>query len=250
MKKFLLLVITGALALFAAACGNGNENDSSTNGNNMEPISAVLDVPETGEKGVAVSLSTTVSQGDESVEDADEVKYEVWKNGHKEDSEMIEAKHDKGGVYKAETTFEEDGLYTVQVHVTARDMHTMPKKDITIGEVQEGEHGEEGGDDHHGHHESTVSIHVMKPESMTAKEDSKWSVHVENEGEALEAAEVRLEIYKDGQEKHEWVDLTSGEAGKYQGSYSFPEKGMYNVQVHVTKGEEIHEHTMQTVEVK
>lgn len=36
----------------------------------------------------------------------------------------------------------------------------------------------------------------------------------------------------------------------YNGSYAFPETGTYHVQVHVTKGEEIHEHTMQKVEVQ
>jgi YtkA-like len=250
MKKSLLFLLVGLLALFISACGSSNEDNSASEEKKLEPISANLDVPEKGDKGEAISLSTKVTQGDENVEDAHEVKYEVWKNGHKQESEMIEAKHDKGGVYKAETTFDEDGIYTVQVHVTARDMHTMPKAEITIGEVHEDGHGKEGGDDHDGHHESKVSIHLMKPDTIKANEEVDWNVHVENEGEALEGAEVRLEIFKEDQEKHEWVDLSAGEAGVYNGSYVFSEKGTYTVQVHVTKGEEIHEHTMQTVEIK
>ncbi|MGR3763456.1 FixH family protein [Rossellomorea sp. NS-SX7] len=249
MKKTLLFLLMGVLAIFISACGNSNANDSSTEENKMEPLAAELDVPEKGDKGKAVSLSVKVTQGDENVEDADEVKYEVWKNGHKEESEMIEAKHDKSGIYEAEKTFDEDGMYTVQVHVTARDMHTMPKTEIAIGEVHEEGHGGEGGDDHHGHHENTVTIHLMKPDPIKANEEAEWNVQVEDEGNALEDAEVRLEIFKEGQEKHEWVDLAADEAGIYNGSYAFPEKGKYNVQVHVTKGEEIHEHTMQTVEV-
>ncbi|MCR8849632.1 FixH family protein [Rossellomorea sp. SC111] len=248
MKKISLFMLVGFLALFIAACGNSNEDNGAKDDEKLEPIEAKLDVPEKGEKGQTISLSTKVTQGDENVEDADEVKYEIWKNDHKEESEMIEAKHDKAGVYKAEKTFEEDGVYTVQVHVTARDMHTMPKTEIAIGEVEAGEH-EEAGDDHH-HGESSVSIHLMKTDSVTAGEEAEMMVHVENEEAALEDAKVRLEIYQDGQEKHEWVDLTPGEAGKYNGSYTFPEKGSYNVQVHVTKGEEIHEHTLETVEVQ
>jgi hypothetical protein len=250
MKKVSLFVLVGFLALFIAACGNSNEDNGAKEDEKLEAIEAKLDVPEKGEKGETVSLSTKVTQGDENVEDADEVKYEIWKNGHKEESEMIEAKHDKGGVYKAEKTFEEDGMYTVQVHVTARDMHTMPKAEIPIGEVEAEEHGEESEDGHHGHHESSVSIHLMKPDVIKMNEEAEMNVHVENEEAALEKAEVRLEIYKKGQEKHEWVDLTEDEAGKYNGSYAFPEEGTYNVQVHVTKGEEIHEHTMQTVKVQ
>ncbi|WP_188048426.1 FixH family protein [Bacillus sp. CH30_1T] len=250
MKKISLFVLVGFLALIIAACGNSNEDNGAKEDEKLEAIEAKLDVPEKGEKGETVSLSTKVTQGEENVEDAGEVKYEIWKNGHKEESEMIEAEHDKEGVYKAEKTFEEDGMYTVQVHVTARDMHTMPKAEIAIGEVEVEEHGEESGDDHHGHHESSVSIHLMEPDVIKMNEEAEMNVHVENEEKALEQAEVRLEIYKEGQEKHEWVDLTAGEAGKYNGSYTFPDKGTYNVQVHVTKGEEIHEHTMQTVEVQ
>ncbi len=250
MKKVSLMMLVGFLALIIAACGNSKEDNGAKEDEKLEAIEAKLDVPEKGEKGEAVSLSTQVTQGDEKVEDAGEVKYEIWKTGHKEESEMIEAEHDKGGIYKAEKTFEEDGMYTVQVHVTARDMHTMPKTEIAIGEVEAGEHEEAGEGHQHGDHESTVSIHLIKPDSVTAGEEAEMIVHVENEEAALEDAKVRFEIYQDGQEKHEWVDLAQGEAGKYSGSYTFPEKGSYNVQVHVTKGEEIHEHTMETVEVQ
>ncbi|WP_060670444.1 FixH family protein [Rossellomorea vietnamensis] len=250
MKKISLFMLVGILALFIAACGNTNEDNGAKEDEKLEAIDAKLDVPEKGEKGEPVSLSTKVTQGDDTVDDAGEVKYEIWKNGHKEESEMIEAKHEKGGLYKAEKTFEEDGMYTVQVHVTARDMHTMPKTEIAIGEVEGGEHGQAGEDHHHGDHESTVSIHLMKPDVVTAGEVAEMMVHVENKEDALEDARVRFEIYQEDQEKHEWVDLNPGEKGEYKGSYTFPEKGSYNVQVHVTKGEEIHEHTMETVEVQ
>ncbi|MGG1632176.1 FixH family protein [Rossellomorea sp. NRS-1567] len=250
MKKISLFMLLGFLALFIAACGNSNEDNGAKEDEKLEAIEAKLEVPEKGEKGETVSLSTKVTQGDENVEDAGEVKYEIWKNGHKDESEMIEAKHDKAGVYKAEKTFEEDGMYTVQVHVTARDMHTMPKAEIAIGEVEAGEHGEKSEDGHHDHHESTVSIHLKKSDTIKMNDEAEMNVHVKNEEKALEEAEVRLEIYKEGQEKHEWVDLTEGEAGMYNGSYAFPETGTYHVQVHVTKGEEIHEHTMQKVEVQ
>ncbi|TMU88171.1 FixH family protein [Bacillus sp. BHET2] len=250
MKKISIFMLVGFLALFIAACGNSKEDNGAKDDEKLEPIEAKLDVPDKGEKDQTIALSTKVTQGDENVEDAGEVKYEIWKNDHKEESEMIEAKHDKSGVYKAEKKFEEEGMYTVQVHVTARDMHTMPKSEIAIGEVEAGEHEEAGEDHQHGDHESTMSIHLMKPESVTAGEEAEMMVHVENEEAALEDAKVRFEIYQDGQEKHEWVDLTPGEVGKYSGSYTFPEKGTYNVQVHVTKGEEIHEHTMETVEVQ
>ncbi|XXM73969.1 FixH family protein [Lysinibacillus sphaericus] len=250
MKKTLLTLTLGILALFISACGNSSGEEPAEKDNNMEPIEAKLDVPEKISKGESAALSTKVTQGDENVDDADEVKYEIWKNGHKDESEMIEVEKKKDGVYTAEKTFDEDGIYTVQVHVTARDMHTMPKAELAVGSIESEDLGEEGGDDHHGHHESTVTMHLKKPDTVKAEEKAEWKVHVENEGEPLEGAELRLEIYKEGQEKHEWVDMKAGEPGEYSVTYAFPEKGSYNVQVHVTKGEEIHEHTMQTVEVQ
>jgi YtkA-like len=250
MKKTMLFLTMGILALFISACGNSSGDEPAEKDNNMEPIEAKLEVPKKSGKGEAVTLNTKVTQGKEHVDDADEVKYEIWKNGHKDESEMIAAEQKKDGVYTAEKTFNEVGIYTVQVHVTARDMHTMPKAEITVGNAGEEDHAEKGGDPHNGHHESTVSIHLVKPDTIKAGEKAEWKVHVENEGEALEGAELRLEIYKDDQEKHVWVDMTAGEPGEYNVAYSFPEKGSYNVQVHVTKGDEIHEHTMQTVKVQ
>ncbi|WP_064092395.1 FixH family protein [Rossellomorea aquimaris] len=247
MKKLGILMLLGVLSLFLAACGNSNGENSTDEDKKMVQVDANLELPQKAKKGETVSLSTKVTQGDENVDDAEEVKYEIWKNGKKEESEMIEAKHEKDGVYKAEKAFEEDGMYTVQVHVTARDMHTMPKAEIAIGDVEAREHEESGDDHHHGDH---VSIHLMKPDTIIAKEDAEMMVLVESKEKSLEDAEVRFEIYKEGQEKHEWVDLTAGDAGKYNGSYAFPEKGTYNVQVHVTKGEEIHEHTMKIVKVQ
>ena len=90
MKKLSLFMLVSFLALLIAACGNSNEDNGAKDDEKLEAIQAKLDVPEKGEKGETISLSTKVTQGDEDVEDAGEVKYEIWKNDHKEESEMIE----------------------------------------------------------------------------------------------------------------------------------------------------------------
>lgn len=41
---------------------------------------------------------------------------------------MMDSTNAKEGLYTAETTFDHDGLFHIQVHVDARGMHTMPKK--------------------------------------------------------------------------------------------------------------------------
>lgn len=110
---------------------------------NREPVQVDLHVPEQGDVNEPIEISATVTQGEERVEDADEVVFEIWENGKKDESEMIEYEYQENGTYYIEISFPEEGTFHVQVHVTARRMHVMPTKQITIGPVETGEHGEE-----------------------------------------------------------------------------------------------------------
>lgn len=98
-----------------------------------ELIEASLALPEKADVNEEVTISTTVKQGGEPVDDADEVKYEIWKDGSKEASEMLDTVLEGDGIYTAVKTFNEEAAYYVQVHVTARNLHTMPKSVIAIG---------------------------------------------------------------------------------------------------------------------
>ncbi|WP_422122727.1 FixH family protein [Planococcus sp. X10-3] len=129
MKKIIWMAILFGLLLLAA-CG---EDDSAGAGPSTELIETEFNSPETAEPGEALTLSVTVTQGDELVEDADEVVYEVWESGHREASDMLTAEHKGDGVYEAETSFDEEGLYFVQAHTTARRLHVMPTQEVTVG---------------------------------------------------------------------------------------------------------------------
>ncbi|PSL30639.1 YtkA-like protein [Planomicrobium soli] len=129
MKKFAWL---GLSVLLLGACGT-KEAETSGAGNTLEEVVVDFNTGQSAEAGEKVALSVTVTQGDETVEDADEVVYEVWESGHRSDGEMIAAKHTTDGVYEAETVFEEEGLYYMQAHTTARRLHAMPKQEITVG---------------------------------------------------------------------------------------------------------------------
>src|SRR5690606_7948747 len=89
---------------------------------------------EQAEPAEEIVLSATVTQGEEPVEDADEVVFEVWQSGHRDHGEMIEAAHTADGIYEADTVLEDEGLYFIQAHTTARRMHTMLKQEITVGD--------------------------------------------------------------------------------------------------------------------
>ncbi|WP_394237526.1 FixH family protein [Niallia oryzisoli] len=76
-------------------------------------------------------IEALVTQGDEKVEDAKKVEFEISKSGQ-ENSEKIIGKHQGNGIYSITESFQEAGDYSVIAHVTSRDMHTMPKKEFTV----------------------------------------------------------------------------------------------------------------------
>lgn len=130
MKK-LISIAALSCVLLLGACGeddNPAENDRST-----EIIETEFNSPDKSEPGETMILSVTVIQGEELVEDADEVVYEVWQSGNREEAEMLTAEHIGDGVYESETTFDEEGLYIVQAHTSARSLHVMPKQEIIVG---------------------------------------------------------------------------------------------------------------------
>jgi len=85
---------------------------------------------------IGVQINEKVTQGDEKVEDAKKVEFELWKSDQ-ESHEKVLGKHQGNGVYSISQTFQEDGEYTVIAHVTARDMHNMPKKEFSVTKTAE-----------------------------------------------------------------------------------------------------------------
>jgi hypothetical protein len=94
--------------------------------------------PETGELNQPIIFEAKVTQGQENVNDADEVAFEIWR-AKDEKHEKIEIKHAKNGIYRLEKTFSREGTYYIISHVTARDMHNMPKKEFIVGTPSEPE---------------------------------------------------------------------------------------------------------------
>lgn len=77
------------------------------------------------------TIAVTVNQQGKPVEDANEVKFEVWQKGQ-EEHEFIKAEKKGSGLYSIEKTFAQPGQYVVMYHVTARDYHSMNKQEFTV----------------------------------------------------------------------------------------------------------------------
>ena len=134
MKKWLVSLI--AVPLFLLGCSS-NEPEIDTNDEPVDVSALEVKVhiltPEKVAVNETVELAAHVTQNDENINDAESVKFEVWESGHRDAAQMMEGKLDADGVYKAEITFDHDGVYYMFAHTTARGMHTMPKQQIIAG---------------------------------------------------------------------------------------------------------------------
>ncbi len=135
MKKVLLLVISLILLSMLGACNN-NKNSSSD-------VPKMLDVklsvkPENGKVGEPITFEAKVTQGNENVNDADDVIFEIWRSKDP-NHERTTIKHPKNGIYQLQKTFQQEGTYYIISHVTARGMHNMPKKEFVVGTPSERE---------------------------------------------------------------------------------------------------------------
>ncbi|WP_027963647.1 FixH family protein [Halalkalibacillus halophilus] len=139
MKKLIPFILFISMMLLAA-CGD-EDTEESSEADSLTPLEAEVLIDEELEVGEA-SLEVRVTHGDEQVEDANEVMFEVWENGQKDASEMLEAEHTEEGIYQVDYSFETDGIYHVQPHVTARDQHVMPRHDIAVGDANLEDMGE------------------------------------------------------------------------------------------------------------
>lgn len=137
MKK---LLVIGAFGFMLAGCGMEEESADNVTAAEQEVQGLEVEVltepkGETGEW----TLEAYVSQGGEAVNDADEVKFEIFEAGKKDESVKIDYTDVKDGVYSIEHTFQEDGVYYFIPHVTARSLHTMPTQQVIVGRVTDEE---------------------------------------------------------------------------------------------------------------
>ncbi|MFB6466151.1 FixH family protein [Cytobacillus sp. Hz8] len=129
LKKSLIIVISIFTMILLASCNTAKSGD--------EEVPQFLDVklavnPEKAKIHQPVQFEAKVTYGDKLVRDADEVDFEIWR-ANEENHEKVKVKHDHDGIYSLRKTFDQEGTYYIISHVTARDMHSMPKKEFIIG---------------------------------------------------------------------------------------------------------------------
>ncbi|WP_332689248.1 FixH family protein [Halalkalibacter lacteus] len=230
-----------ATIMIVAACGQTEEEQGGADlVDELTPIEVELDVPESAEIGETITFSSSVTQGEDFVDDAREVVYEIWPEGQKEQSELIEAEEQEGHVYLLDHVFKEAGNYHVQTHVTARGLHRMPTSQIQVGEVESHEQDEEDHsheDGHHHEHEHRTEIDI----NTSIEGVERLVVQVAVEGLAYTGGDVTLEMWQDGDEQRQWLDLDEIEEGEFELRNIDEFSGTYYVIVHI-QDEKLHEH--------
>ncbi|WP_042220711.1 FixH family protein [Oceanobacillus manasiensis] len=167
LKKLIPVLVLFFFIL--SGCGNASNEESNVSGSNEEEGLKTLDVefltePNSFEPGQEGTIQVKVLHGEENVEDADEVLFEIWEKGNKEDSIKIEGELNEDGIYNLTHTFEDEGLYEVTAHVTARASHMMPTKEFNVGSVNEEDYVDEEHDheseENHEHDNESEEDHV------------------------------------------------------------------------------------------
>lgn len=152
MKKWLFTFITVS-ALLVGCSSNETEVDTNDEPIDVEALEVKVNIltPQTAAVNESIELAAHVTQNNENVDDADSVQFEVWESGYRDDGQMLDGKLEGEGVYKAEITFDHDGVYYMYAHTTARGLHVMPKQQIIVGNPDMSKVKEDEGSDSMNH---------------------------------------------------------------------------------------------------
>lgn len=132
MKKTIAALVMATMTLVGCSDKQATEVNSQQEGT-LEEVMVEFQTPTELAVNEEVVLSVKVTQGDEAVDDADSVEFEVWESGMRDASEMIDGQLTEDGVYEAKYTFDHEGVYYMFAHTTARGLHVMPKQELTVG---------------------------------------------------------------------------------------------------------------------
>lgn len=132
MKKTIAALVMATMTLVGCSDKQATEVNSQQEGT-LEEVMVEFQTPTELAVNEEAVLSVKVTQGDEAVDDADSVEFEVWESGMRDASEMMDGQLTEDGVYEAKYTFNHDGVYYMFAHTTARGLHVMPKQELTVG---------------------------------------------------------------------------------------------------------------------
>ncbi|RXI98290.1 hypothetical protein DS745_18330 [Anaerobacillus alkaliphilus] len=121
-------------SFFLVGCGHDHEKQAEEV-NFLDPIEVELVTVTELKVNQEIVTQAIVRQGDMLVTDVNEVIFEVWQHGNPESYRSVEGLDKGEGVYEVSWTANDEGVYYIYYHVTARGMHRMEKHQFVIGDV-------------------------------------------------------------------------------------------------------------------
>jgi hypothetical protein len=121
------------LILFLGACGHEDHNNTKEV-NFLDPIEVELTSTDLA-VNEEIHTQALVTQNNDRVPDASEVIFEIWQHGNPDTYRSVEAENKGDGIYEVTWVANEEGVYYVFYHVTARGMHRMEKHQLVFGDV-------------------------------------------------------------------------------------------------------------------
>jgi YtkA-like len=140
MKKVLFSFTI--LVFFLVGCVSKPSHHSLGESNQSDIEVKVLAVSKVKTVGDPFVIELQIIQDQHPVDDAQDVKIDIW-SGEGKDVQTIVANHKGKGVYRSEIVVYEEGEYHMLYHVTARGQHVMAETQPI--EVKEDD-GREGGE--------------------------------------------------------------------------------------------------------
>jgi len=219
-----------------------------------QPLTVEFQVdPKPVKAGEVTTIQVLVKQGEEFVEDAQQVEFEIWEKGQ-EQHDMVPAENKGKGIYAIMEKFHKPTTYYVMYHVTARDMHSMKQMEVVV-EGEKVEHhpapSAEATPKHQEveNHHAGAMIHFMTSQPPVVNQSVELTAHIQHKDEPLTGAQVKFEYWTKQEDKHQFIDATEKSAGVYFAQTTFLSAGEYQVKTHVEKGD-IHDHVESTLTVK
>lgn len=137
MKKIGLMALVTILMLTLSACSL--RSDAADLYKKESPLMVQVDVPESISTGEEVIIETVLTQVGKSVEQADFVHFELWKQDGTVRYPMEEAEEAGEGVYRMAFEFQDEGLYYIEVHAGNKGSVVSLQHQFIVGELSDEE---------------------------------------------------------------------------------------------------------------
>ncbi|WJQ82914.1 FixH family protein [Brevibacillus brevis] len=135
MKIYVQFLSILLFSLFLTACSVDKEAVSLYK--QEKPLEIDISVPHPVLLNKPQLFKAVLHQNGKVVDDAEEVRFTIWKKDSSNKNETIAATNVDNGVYTVERTIDKEGVYYVKVNASANGSRIMPTKQFIVGEITE-----------------------------------------------------------------------------------------------------------------